>query len=124
MAEIISEKGFRWLGRWDNLINTGGIKVVPELMEEKIKEIFVRLNIHRRFFVAGIQDKKLGQHVSIIVEGNPLPDPVQKMLKLEIINNFLKLEIPREFLFVEQFFDTETGKINRTETLNLVVNKP
>jgi O-succinylbenzoic acid--CoA ligase len=123
MAEIISEKGFRWLGRWDNLINTGGIKVVPELMEEKIKEIFVRLNLQRRFFVAGIQDKKLGQHVSIIVEGNPLPDPVQKMLKLEIINNFLKLEIPREFLFVEQFFDTETGKINRTETLNLVVNK-
>jgi O-succinylbenzoic acid--CoA ligase len=123
MAEIIHERGFRWLGRWDNLINTGGVKIVPELMEEKMKEIFMRLNIHRRFFVAGIPDTKFGQHLALIIEGNPISYPLQETLKLEIINNFLKLEIPKEFLFTNQFQETETGKINRTQTLNLVVNK-
>lgn len=123
IAEIIPEVGFRWLGRWDNLINTGGIKIVPERIEEKINKIFTCLNIQRRFFVAGIPDAKLGQRVSLIVEGNPISEQLQKALKQEIINNFIKLERPREFLFIDQFRETETGKINRTETLNWVVNK-
>ena len=117
VVEIIPDQGFRWLGRWDNLINTGGIKVIPEILEEKVRKIFNRLNIQRRFFVAGIPDPKLGQHVSLIIEGQPLSVTLLESIKVEVINNFLTSEIPREYVFLNRFSETETGKINRTESL-------
>lgn len=36
IVELKGEDSFRWLGRYDNAINTGGLKVIPELMEKSI----------------------------------------------------------------------------------------
>ena len=33
LVEIISPTKFKWLGRFDNIINTGGVKVIPENVE-------------------------------------------------------------------------------------------
>ncbi|RMD93492.1 MAG: acyl-CoA synthetase, partial [Calditrichaeota bacterium] len=39
LVELDSDGGFFWLGRLDNVINTGGIKVPAEKIEQKIDEI-------------------------------------------------------------------------------------
>src|SRR5690606_37183368 len=36
IVEISGHNSFRWLGRFDNVINTGGIKVIPEQLERVI----------------------------------------------------------------------------------------
>ena len=46
LVEIISKNQFRWLGRVDHIINSGGIKLIPEQIEEKLSKI-----IKQRFFV-------------------------------------------------------------------------
>ena len=108
IVRLISDTQFEWLGRFDNVINSGGIKLYPEKIEEKLAKI-----IENRFFVAGIPDEKLGEKLVLIIEG--------KYQKISIYNtNLSKFEIPKETYFIERFIETETKKIQRKKTLNLI----
>ncbi|MBI3482279.1 MAG: AMP-binding protein, partial [Bacteroidetes bacterium] len=63
LVTLISSQKFKWLGRIDNVINSGGIKIIPEKIESVLEKIFDSLQIKKRFFVAGLPDEKLGQRV-------------------------------------------------------------
>ncbi|MBK5279425.1 MAG: hypothetical protein JJE09_11245, partial [Bacteroidia bacterium] len=123
IIEVINDKKFRWLGRWDNVINSGGVKIVPENIELIIQEIFDSLELTNRFFVAGLPDEKLTQRVALIVEGllftKIIKDLVEEQLKAKI-NTF---ERPKEFIFIHQFIQTN-GKIKRKDTLDLIPIRP
>jgi len=118
-VEIVSDNKFKWLGRWDNIINTGGVKVSPEKVERAIQEIFDSLNITSRFFVTGLPDKKMHQKIALVVEAQPFEDALQSSVEhaFEKIGRF---ERPRAIKFVPNFKQTETGKILREETANLI----
>lgn len=108
VVRLISDTQFEWLGRFDNVINSGGIKLHPEKIEEKLSKI-----ISNRFFVTGIKDEKLGEKLILIVEG--------KQQEIYLQNAQLsKFEIPKEIYFIDQFIETKTGKIQRTKTMNLL----
>lgn len=116
LIEIISSRNFRWLGRYDNVINTGGFKANPEKIEAQIEKVFRSLNVDNRFFVAGIVNDKTGQQVTLLVEGVEIPgllDELQNRLK-PIIQRF---EIPRAIYFVDKFDFTSSNKLNRAGTL-------
>jgi O-succinylbenzoic acid--CoA ligase len=108
VVELISDTQFSWVGRFDNVINSGGIKLHPEIIEEKLSEI-----ISNRFFVAGIPDNQLGEKLILILEGNP-----QQLHFNEA--HLSKYEIPKETYFVDAFIETETKKIQRKKTLDLI----
>ena len=63
IVELISEKEFLWQGRFDNVINSGGIKLIPEQIEQKLSSL-----IPSRFFVSALPDLKLGQKLVLVVE--------------------------------------------------------
>jgi O-succinylbenzoic acid--CoA ligase len=109
VVDLISDTQFDWLGRFDNVINSGGIKLHPEKIEEKLAN-----SIHQRFFVAGIADEKLGQKLILIVEGTA------STLRLEKAN-LSKFEVPKEIHFIIHFIETETKKIQRKKTLDLII---
>ena len=106
LVELINENQFRFLGRIDNIINSGGIKLIPEIIEEKLSE-----TILRRFFVTGVADEKLGEKLILIIEGEPYDIAESDFLKLD------KYERPKEIYFFPEFLETETGKIMRKETV-------
>ncbi|SDX49271.1 O-succinylbenzoic acid--CoA ligase [Lutibacter oricola] len=112
LVELISEKEFKWLGRYDSVINSGGIKLIPEQIEEKLSSI-----INNRFFVAGIQDAVLGEKLVLIVEGNIDNGTLNQVKNL---NSLSKFEIPKEIFFTSKFVETPTKKINRLKTLSLL----
>lgn len=106
IVELVSENQFVFLGRFDNIINSGGIKLIPELIEEK----FIPF-IENRFFVIGKEDKELGEHLVLVVEGEAYPIDLDKITTLD------KYEKPREIIFVPKFKETGSGKIIRKESL-------
>ncbi|TDQ27691.1 AMP-binding protein [Tenacibaculum caenipelagi] len=116
VVHLVSETEFEWLGRYDNVINSGGVKLHPEKIEEKLSKI-----ITNRFFVIGIPDKGLGEKLVLIVEG-VTSSAVEKSLKTEVksLKKLSKYEIPKEIYFVDKFIETETKKIQRKKTLDLV----
>ena len=37
IVELITPETFRWKGRLDNIINSGGVKINPEIIEQKLE---------------------------------------------------------------------------------------
>lgn len=115
LVDLVSEKAFKWLGRFDNIINSGGVKLIPEAIELKLAT-----TIKKRFFVTGIPDEKLGQKVVLLIENEgDAPDLIDKIKSLKTLK---KYEVPKEILFMEKFVETVNGKISRKNTLQQILN--
>jgi O-succinylbenzoic acid--CoA ligase len=117
IVNLISDNQFEWLGRFDNVINSGGVKLHPEEIEDKLAKI-----INNRFFVAGITDNKLGEKLVLVIEQEVASKEFCRSLKLEIkeLKSLTKFEIPKEIYSVDKFIETETKKIQRKRTLDLI----
>ncbi len=118
VVNLISDKQFEWLGRFDNVINSGGIKLHPEKIEEKLADI-----IAQRFFVAGIWDEKLGEKLVLVIEYQSFKVSEFQSSFIEKIKNLQtlsKYEIPKEIYFIDAFVETETGKVQRKKTLQKI----
>lgn len=112
VVELISSTSFKFLGRIDNVINTGGVKVHPEMIEEKIS-----LYINTPFFIASEKDEALGERVILIVEGNnssKLDDYLEAFAALSAYEKAKKVYTTPQFIY------TETGKIKRAEVLKML----
>jgi O-succinylbenzoic acid--CoA ligase len=112
LVKITSQNSFVWLGRYDNIINSGAVKVIPEQVEAKLAPY-----INSRFFIAGLADDQLGNKIVLLIEGDKeninLPD-FDKILS--------KYEVPKSVIFVSRFLETKSGKINRNQTMNAVIS--
>ena len=113
LVALISDNEFKWLGRYDSIINSGGIKLIPEQIEKKLSAV-----IDCRFFVAGIPDELLGEKLVLLIEGENSGNVISN--KVRNLSNLNKYEMPKEIFFVDQFVETETKKIQRQQTLDLI----
>lgn len=96
----LTKSGFEWLGRKDNVVNSGGIKLFPEAIEEKLMKILPET----LFYLTSKKDTHLGEKLVLVCEE-----------KLEIDwekVNLAKYEIPKETI-IQKIVLTETGKIKR-----------
>ncbi|MGC6437820.1 MAG: AMP-binding protein [Flavobacteriaceae bacterium] len=105
VVELISKYEFIWKGRLDHVINSGGLKIFPEELEQQLEP-----QIKNRFFVASLPDEHLGQKVILVVEGTPQ----DLNLKWDEIDSKKR---PKQIFFIPQFLETKSGKIKRKTTL-------
>lgn len=108
VVSLESETSFIWKGRFDNVINSGGIKLFPETIERKLSNL-----IHERFFVFGLPDSVLGEKCVLVIESDTWETEQIITLKKQIKGILWKYEIPREIIFIPQFKETPTGKVIR-----------
>jgi O-succinylbenzoic acid--CoA ligase len=109
---------FRWLGRWDNVINSGGVKVQVEAVEAAADQAWQALGLEeRRFFVAGLPDPRLGEMVTLVIEGDPLTAAQETALQMATAQALSTFELPRRVIYVARFAETGTGKIDRRASL-------
>jgi len=112
IVNIHSDTEFEWLGRFDNVINSGGLKLFPEQIEQKLSQL-----IKERFFVIGIADEILGEKLILIVESE-IPLNLSKFDYQRC--QLTKYEMPKEVLILPKFKETLTGKVRRKQTLKLL----
>ena len=108
IVTLKSKTKFEFLGRFDNIINSGGIKIIPEIIENKLEAF-----INQRFFIYGQPDEKLGEKIVLVIEGksdNQIEETLEKI-------PFSKFEKPKEVIFMDGFVETGNGKINRGKTI-------
>jgi len=116
LVELISTTEFKWLGRYDTIINSGGVKLIPERIEDKLSIV-----IDKRFFVAGVPDDVLGKKLILVIEIQDVSFKLQDFkIMITKLPSLHKYEIPKEIYTVEKFIETETKKIQRQKTLDLV----
>ncbi len=106
LVELVSPESFRLLGRKDNMINSGGLKINPEEIEALLKPY-----ISVPFIIHSVPDAVLGQKVVLVVES-------EKPIQLVIPNNVIpKNKFFREVFYIPEFPRTLSGKIKRKEVL-------
>ncbi len=109
---LIDSTKFVWLGRLDHVINTGGVKVSPELVEQKLSDA-----LNTPFIISSIYDESLGEKVCLIVENKALHfEPLSKN-KLQLFLH--QYEVPKVYSTVKEFVRTPNGKIHRSKTKQL-----
>ena len=108
LVKITSESSFEWLGRADNIINSGGVKIIPERVENILNKI-----ISTPFFVAGVLDEILGEKLVLVTEKQSVIIEKEKWLE----TGLTPYEIPKDTIVFENFIRTETGKLNRIKTM-------
>ena len=117
LVKIFSDAQFEWLGRFDNIINSGGVKIIPEQVEKKLQEI-----ITNRFFISSSPDDILGEKLILVIETGSNQSK-EKSFYIDLISKFKtlhKYEIPKEIFLIEEFQETKTKKIQRKKTLDLL----
>lgn len=111
IIELISGAEFNWLGRADNVINSGGIKIYPEQLEAFLSPL-----VNVSFFIAGVPDAKFGQKPVLVVEGAQLSEHD----RVEITNALQQLpkhQQPKEIMLIPHFVRTGNGKLKRVQSL-------
>jgi len=108
VVELVTNTSFQWLGRYDNVVNSGGVKLYPEFIEQKIGEW------HHSFFLAGVPDNTLGEKLVLLIEGPDITDIGELQARFSKLDRY---EIPKEIKVVPKFEYTANGKLNRPQTL-------
>lgn len=108
LVELLNENQFIFLGRIDNVINSGGVKLIPEQIEAKLTG-----KINSRFFVTGLPDTTLGEKLVLVIEGEKQEFPT------DFFDVLGKYEKPKEIVFVTKFKENENGKLLRKPTLQV-----
>jgi len=111
IVDLVNERQFRILGRIDDVINSGGIKIHPDQVEQKLAA-----HITQRFFITGMNDEDLGEKVVLIVEG-------KESKYNDSFNHLDTYEVPREVYFVDVFEETHTKKVDKRSTLERLFRK-
>ena len=95
LVEIIDTQNFRWLGRNSSVINSGGIKVIPEMVEREIRGLMRPLNC--AYLVRGIADDDLGEKVVLRIDSKELDKDVEEDLlrKIESLDTLPSYHNPR-----------------------------
>ena len=108
--ELLSSTTFNWLGRSDFVINSGGLKISPEVVESQISHL-----IMCPYFIYGEPNDQWGQVPVLLLEGNSFNT---YELFQQITNILAKSHQPKKVYFLDEFNRTETGKIKRQATFD------
>jgi O-succinylbenzoic acid--CoA ligase len=107
--------GFTWLGRFDNLINSGGIKIIPELLEEQIREC-----LGLECLVLSEPDLKLGQRLVLLMEFGGEYPPLDAW-RDKLRNRLKGYEMPKRILTTQSLPRNSSMKPDRTSARNLLL---
>lgn len=107
MVELIGENQFRWLGRADSVINSGGVKIFPEQVEKKLEGL-----IPHRYFIASLPDELLGEKVVLFVESDTDIQLLESLKQL-FSSAVEKYEVPKQIFCIPHFESSVSNKILR-----------
>lgn len=102
IVDIQSDKTFKWLGRADFVINSGGIKINPEMVEAQLEN-----QIKHAFIATSLPDDNLGRKLVLLIEGD------NQTLDFSELDKYHQ---PKEVFFNQKIFKTANNKIDRLKT--------
>ncbi len=104
-VELIDNSRFRWKGRYDNVINSGGVKLHPEEIEKKLSRF-----IDRPFYIAGRPSKLWGEEAVLYIEGCDIDRDYIMEKARSVLDRY---SVPKDVIVVPNFSRTDSGKIKR-----------
>ena len=108
LVELLDERRFRWRGRIDNVVLSGGKKIYPEELEARTAGL-----IPFPHYFTAVADNGLGQAVALVLETE---DGAEEVID-EVLQALFKVlsphEMPRRVTALRAFKRTSSGKVVR-----------
>lgn len=120
-VRIFPDGSFEILGRMDNVINSGGVKIQLEKVESALASL--KQLAGRDSFAWYVPDEELGQKLIAIIKGNPLPAMDEYEAKVDLRSYLERYEVPKQFFYMADFVLTDSGKIQRQKTAQVLFGK-
>ena len=122
VVKMIDEHSFELVGRIDDVINSGGIKVFSYDVEHAMMEKLIDLGFPPKpLFVCRKKDEKFGEVVVAVMLGDKLEPLVLDELTAYCKEKLGKYAAPRHIYFVNEFEKLESGKLDKKATLQKVL---
>ena len=118
IVQKVDSKRFRWLGRKDDVINSGGVKFSLQAVKNQILAVLKDAGIGRDIELVATEDREFGERLVLFVEGPTIAD-------LKFVKELMKRELPayhtpKKWVFVDELPRNESGKIDRIRLKDLV----
>lgn len=119
VVELQGPNRFKFVGRADNIINSGGLKIQPEQVESILRQY-----LDAEAVVGGVPDILLGQKLVVVVEGENTSEIKSGLIEAfkGIRTALSKNHVPKDVMFLSTFPRLPNGKINRRTILNEMKN--
>ncbi len=117
-AELLSPGRFRWLGRLDDVINSGGVKVDAARVQRGLEEILAAHGLPHAVAVLGVPDARLGERVVAWLGGPGLTAGQLADLRAELTSGLTRYEVPRELRVLAELPRLPGGKVDRQTLRN------
>ena len=117
LVRLRDDTRFEWLGRIDNVINSGGIKIFPETLELKMQGI-----LHCELGLCAIPDQKLGEKLVLVIKEEaetPSEKHIMNILRAELE----KHEIPGHIVCHPELPRNKSMKVDRVKLKDMVNSK-
>ena len=115
LATLTADGGFRIDGRFDHMILTGGKKVLPEEVENRLRPTLAEAGLGSDdFFVTSRPDRRWTQAVVLVIAGAPeLAARLEKMIADLPENIIPRWQRPKAVIPLPQLRHTPSGKLIR-----------
>ena len=115
IAELTADHRFRIIGRTDNVICSGGIKLHIEEIEEALRPY-----IHLRYCITKQTDAKFGEIVVLLIEADNKSPITTTLNTQEIFHAALpRYSYPKKIIHISRIPITPNGKIDRAAALQI-----
>ncbi len=114
IAELSAEGRFRIIGRRDNTINSGGVKIQIEQVETALKA-----HLTCPFLITSTPDAKFGEAVVLLIEGD-IPEDITSICEKALPS----YHRPKRIVSVSHLPLTGTGKPDRAKAKNMTNQAP
>lgn len=107
IVELVSPTEMKWRGRADGVINSGGIKLLPEELEA----LYSPYLADRQYFVKGVADSRWGSAVALVIEAEEAEcESIANLLRDNITDH---RRLPKHIIAVDSLPRTANGKIRK-----------
>lgn len=104
IVDLVDERHFRWLGRYDNVINSGGVKLHPELIERQLAPLFPDME----FYLTSRPSEMWGREMIMVVTEGFRSGIMEKCRE-----TLPATSVPKEIIFDSAPSYTASGKLIR-----------
>ncbi len=118
VVRLVTDHTFEFIGRADRVINSGGKKIFPDVVETWVRRFFMEQQLSGEVLLVGIPDPFYGQKATLLTTIK-----LKTAQKIQL-NDFLKNHIasedcPKSIIYRPSFELLPNGKIDALKTLAL-----
>lgn len=109
IVQLKSTSTFEFIGRYDEMINSGGIKINPQKIEDTLSNL-----IEERYFISAEENEDFGHIPILVVESKKEKSYYEGILNSVHFDLYHK---PKRIYIIDEFVSSHSNKVDKIQSL-------